>query len=184
MASNNLLDVVNENDIVIGRETREIIHREGLLHRGVIVWFVTPAREIIFQHRAKDKDIYPDLLSSTAGGGVDAGMTYEDAALAEIEEETGIKAKKEDLCFMVKLRRNSMDRSTGAVDNAFHAVYAYKYKGTLSNLRIEKGKAIGFEAWPIDTLLNLSEPEKKRFIPLVLRPEYRDLFRKIEEIAK
>lgn len=63
-----MLEIIDENDNVIGLETREKIHKEGLLHREIHVWFFTPRGEIIFQHRVKDKDIYPDLLDATVGG--------------------------------------------------------------------------------------------------------------------
>jgi isopentenyldiphosphate isomerase len=36
-----MLEIVDENDNVIGLETREKVHREGLLHREIHIWFVT-----------------------------------------------------------------------------------------------------------------------------------------------
>ena len=64
-----MLEVVNEQDIVIGLESRSMIHQKGLLHREIHIWFITPEGEIIFQHRAKTKDTYPDKLDATVGGG-------------------------------------------------------------------------------------------------------------------
>jgi isopentenyldiphosphate isomerase len=87
-----ILDVVDENDNVIGQEPRSKIHREGLFHREVHVLFITPNKEIIFQKRGINKDSYPGLLDATVGGHVSQGETYETAALKEMEEETGIKA--------------------------------------------------------------------------------------------
>src|ERR1035437_3863166 len=92
-----LLDIINENDVVIGQDTRENVHKKGLLHREIHVWFITPDGQMIFQHRAKDKDTYPDLLDATVGGHVEPGATYEETAIKEMEEETGLKAEKEDL---------------------------------------------------------------------------------------
>ena len=60
-----MLEVINENDNVVGFETRAKIHQDGLLHREIYIWFFTPNGEIIFQHRAKDKDTYPDKLDAT-----------------------------------------------------------------------------------------------------------------------
>ena len=68
-----LLEIINEHDEVIGLETRGKIHQDGLLHREIHVWFITPNGEIIFQHRAKDKDTYPDKLDATVGGHVEPG---------------------------------------------------------------------------------------------------------------
>ena len=94
MADNRKLNIIDENGNITGEETRENIHKQGLLHREIHVWFYTPKGEILFQHRAKDKDTYPDLLDATVGGHVEIGADYESAALQELEEETGISATK------------------------------------------------------------------------------------------
>jgi isopentenyldiphosphate isomerase len=94
--SKNFLEVVNENDEVVGTESRESIHQKGLFHREVHVLFYTPKGEIIFQHRAKDKDMYPDLLDATVGGHVEIGDSYEATAIKEAAEETGIRVNQEN----------------------------------------------------------------------------------------
>src|SRR3990167_4461167 len=104
MKDDRKLNIVGEDGEVIGEATREDIHKQGLLHREIHVWFFTPKDEIIFQHRAKDKDTYPDLLDATVGGHVEIGSDYEDSALKEMEEETGIKANKNDLHFIETIR--------------------------------------------------------------------------------
>src|SRR3990172_2229916 len=97
MADNRKLNIIDEAENIIGIETRENIHKQGLLHREIHVWFYTPKGEIIFQHREKDKDTYPDLLDATVGGHVEIGADYESTALQELEEETGVKAVKDNL---------------------------------------------------------------------------------------
>ena len=177
------LEVVNENDEVIGTETREKIHREGLFHREIHVWFVTPNREIIFQHRAKDKDTWPDLLDTTVGGHVDIGMTYEDTAIKEIEEETGLKIFPNDLVFMRKVQNKSEDVVINNLNNAFDTEYAFIFNANVSDLVIEEGKAIGFEVWKIDTLLDLSEEDKKKFKPRIVEPEFLDFYKKLGDLV-
>ena len=76
MADNRRLNIVDENGEIIGENTRENIHNQGLLHREIHVWFYTPKGEIIFQHREKDKDTYPDLLDATVGGHVEIGSDF------------------------------------------------------------------------------------------------------------
>ena len=36
------LNIVDENDEIIGEEARGKIHKDGLLHRETHVWFLTP----------------------------------------------------------------------------------------------------------------------------------------------
>src|SRR3989344_4969317 len=109
MPDGSRLNFVDENNNIIGEETRENIHTQGLLHREVHVWLYTPKGEIIFQHRAKNKDTYPDLLDATVGGHVEIGSDYENAALQELKEETGIQTEKDKLLFIEMVRNKSHD---------------------------------------------------------------------------
>ena len=171
-----LLEVVNKDDIVIGLETRQTIHENGLLHREIHVWFITPNREIIFQHRAKDKDTYPDKLDATIGGHVEPGMSYEETALKEAEEETGIKINPSNLKLVKKIFKKSFDEVTKRTNNTIRSQYIYLFDGKIEDLRIEPDKALGFEAWKIDSLYNLNEEDKHKFIPMILSKEFLDLF--------
>ena len=182
MADNRKLNIIDENGNITGEETRENIHKQGLLHREIHVWFYTPKGEILFQHRAKDKDTYPDLLDATVGGHVEIGVDYESAALQELEEETGISATKDNLAFIQIVRSKTHDKTTYMTNNVIRAVYAYRYDGKVENLKIEKGKAIGFEAWPLEKIFNISDEERKRFIPSILNNEVLDIFRKIKKL--
>lgn len=163
------LDIVDENDNIIGQEDRKKVHQEGLLHREIHVYFITPNKEIIFQHRAKDKDTYPDLLDATVGGHVDSGDNYQKTAVKEIEEETGLKISIDNLIFLNKIRKEaSFDKATGRINNVWRENYIYNFNGQLSDLKVEEGKAIGFEFWSMEKIKNISDKEKQRFIPYVI----------------
>jgi len=175
-----ILDVVDENDNIVGEATRKEIHEKGLLHREIHVWFITPKGEIIFQHRAKDKDTFPDLLDATVGGHIEKGDSYEKTAIKEMEEETGIIADLKDLHLMLTFKKRSEDLITKTINNTIRAQYAYVYRGEISALRVEEGKALGFEAWPIDSLSHLSPEDGKKFIPLILGEDMLNLFQKMK----
>lgn len=177
-----MLEVIDENDTVIGLETRAKIHKEGLLHREIHIWFLTPNGEIIFQHRAKDKDTYPDKLDATVGGHVEPNMSYEETAVKECKEETGIDIDLKNLTFLTKMRKKSFDEATGLTNNTIRSQYAYLYEGSINDLQIEEGKAEGFETWKIDDLPNLSEIDKNKFIKLILSDEMFILFNKAKKI--
>lgn len=162
------LNIINDNDEIIGERSREEIHREGLLHREIHVYFITPDKKMIFQHRAKDKETYPDLLDATVGGHVEIGHSYERTAIKETLEETGVSIDESDLIFISKTRRESHDKITGKINNAMRHSYIYIYGGEIEDLRIEKNKALGFEVWPIEDLLNIDDDNSKKFIPYIL----------------
>jgi len=176
-----ILEIVNENDEVIGLENRTKIHTEGLLHREIHVFFLTPKGEIIFQHRAKDKDTYPDKLDATVGGHVDPKMNYEDTAVKECKEETGVDIDTSKLLFLTKMRKKSFDQVTGMTNNTFRSQYAYLYEGSIDDLQIEDGKATGFETRKIDDLFHLSEEEKSKFIQVLIGEDMLKLFNMAKE---
>ena len=172
-----MLEVIDENDNVVGLETRAKVHQDGLLHREIHIWFLTPQGEIIFQHRAKDKDMYPDKLDAIVGGHVEPKMSYEETAIKECKEETGIDIDLSKLLFLKKMRKKSFDEATKLTNNTIRSQYAYLYNGPISELQIEEGKAEGFEAWKIDDLPNLSEVDKSKFIGLILADDMLELFK-------
>lgn len=179
----NLLSVVDEKGNAIGQETRENIHAKGLLHKEIHVWFYTPKGEIIFQHRGKNKDTFPNLLDATVGGHVEIGEDYKDTAIKEMEEETGVKAKPKNLQLVEYVRKKAYDPVTKMTNNVIRAIYAYKYSGKLSDLTVEPGKAQGFKAWPIKRLVEgLEESERKAFISAMLEKEYLELYQKIGKL--
>lgn len=177
-----MLEVVNENDEVIGLESRSAIHEQGLLHREIHIWFITPNGEIVFQHRAKDKDTYPDKLDATVGGHVEPGMSYEETAIKECKEETGLDIDRTKLVFLRKMRKLSRDSSTGKINNTIRSQYAYLYDGVVSDLSIEKGGGEGFEAWKIDSLATLPDAEKHKFIGLILQEDMLALFKEAKAL--
>lgn len=170
------LEIVDDQDQVIGLESRKVIHQKGLLHREIHIWFMTPKREIIFQHRAKDKDTYPDKLDATVGGHVEPGMSYDETAFKEAREETGLSLDPQNLHLIKKMRKQTVDEATGLINNTFRHQYAYFFDGAVEDLKIEEGKAIGFEAWPIDSLATLSKADQDKFILAILSPECLELF--------
>lgn len=176
------LEVINENDEVVGLESRDVIHEKGLLHREIHVWFMTPAREIIFQHRSKNKDTYPDKLDATVGGHVEPGMSYIDTAIKEAQEETGITLDLSKLKLIKKMHQKTFDDATGRTNNTIRSQYVYLFEGNINDLHVEEGSALGFEAWPIEDLPHLSPDDKEKFISLILSKEFLDIFNEGEKV--
>ena len=85
-----ILDVVDENDRVIGRQTRRDVHRLGLRHRAVHVLIFNQRGELFLQQRSLAKDCSPGVWDSSASGHLDSGESYEACALREVAEELGI----------------------------------------------------------------------------------------------
>ena len=89
-----LFDVVNERDEVIGRRSRREVHRLGLMHRAVHVLVFNAAGQVFLQKRSRQKDRQPGLWDSSASGHVDAGEDYDACAVRELREEIGLQLKE------------------------------------------------------------------------------------------
>lgn len=86
-----LFDVVDERDRVIGVARRADVHANGLLHRAVHILVCRGNGEIFLQQRSMEKDSHPGKWDSSASGHLDSGEGYDEAAIRELREELGIE---------------------------------------------------------------------------------------------
>jgi isopentenyldiphosphate isomerase len=115
--------VVNKEDHVIGKETREKCHNTKLIHRSVYIFLNNSKKGIFIQKRSMMKDLYPGYYTSSASGHVTFGETYDQAALRELEEELGIKAQ---------LKRIGKFKCFSEMDNEISTVYLCNYDGDIT----------------------------------------------------
>lgn len=86
-----IFDVVNDADEVIGAAPRSEVHRRGLKHRAVHVLVFNSAGEVFLQKRSMLKDCFPGVWDSSASGHLDRGEAYDACALREVREELGLE---------------------------------------------------------------------------------------------
>ncbi|MEU5916509.1 NUDIX domain-containing protein [Streptomyces sp. NPDC047141] len=89
-ASEEILDVVDEHDRVIGRAPRGEVYARGLIHRCVFVRVRDAEGRVFVHRRTPTKLVFPSRYDMFVGGVVGAGETYDEAALREAEEELGV----------------------------------------------------------------------------------------------
>lgn len=92
-----IFDVVDENDRVIGQAARSDVHARGLLHRAANVFVFDSQGRLLLQMRSATKDEYPLCYTSSASGHLDSGESYEEAAVRELHEELGLASPLEYL---------------------------------------------------------------------------------------
>lgn len=85
-----IFDVVDEQDEVIGAQPRREVHRLGLRHRAVHVLVFNARGELFLQQRSMLKDNWPGVWDSSASGHLDTGEAYDACALREVREEIGL----------------------------------------------------------------------------------------------
>jgi isopentenyl-diphosphate delta-isomerase len=89
--SEEIFDIVNERDEVVGQNTRREVHARGLRHRAVHVLVFGSDGRIFLQKRSMTKDTFPGAWDSSASGHLDTGEDYDACAVRELGEELGLK---------------------------------------------------------------------------------------------
>ncbi len=95
-----IFDVCDEQDNVIGQAPRAEVHAQRLLHRAVHIWVWRSDGRLLVHLRSATKDQYPNCYTSSASGHLDAGEDYEAAAHRELKEELDLDG---ELTWLMKL---------------------------------------------------------------------------------
>jgi len=85
-----IFDIVNERDEVVGQNTRREVHALGLWHRAVHVLVFNARGEVFLQKRSMKKDLAAGKWDSSASGHLDTGEAYDACAVREVREEIGL----------------------------------------------------------------------------------------------
>lgn len=87
-----LMDIVDDNDMVIGVMPRKQAYAENMRKRIIYVFVVNPHNhDIALAVRSKNVSWRPLHYAATAGGHVMSGETAEQAAMREMHEEIGVE---------------------------------------------------------------------------------------------
>ncbi len=87
-----LVDVIDERDRLVGTVTRRELRARNLLHRCTYVFVRNAAGELYVHRRTTTKDVYPGFLDVCAGGVNAAGESFDACAARELDEELGVRA--------------------------------------------------------------------------------------------
>ena len=124
------LDIYDEEGNHLGKEERNVVHKNALWHNTVHCWLYDQEGNIYFQIRADKEKLY-----TTASGHVKVGETIKEAFGREIQEEIGYKVDYTQ-AKLIEVVKFVMDReeADGSVfkDRAFANVYACEFKGHLN----------------------------------------------------
>jgi isopentenyldiphosphate isomerase len=89
--SEEIFDVVNQQDEVVDRQPRSEVHRLGLMHRATHVLVFNARGQVFLQKRSMQKDRQPGLWDSSASGHLNCGEDYDACAKRELYEEIGLE---------------------------------------------------------------------------------------------
>ena len=136
-----IFDVCDAEDRVVGQARRADVHAQNLLHRAVHVWVFRTTGQLVAQRRSASKDQYPLTLTSSASGHLDSGEDYLTAGVRELGEELGLHGL--ELKFAVKL--------PASPETAYEHTVLYTVT-TDALLQPHAGEVAGLELYSLDAL--------------------------------
>lgn len=134
---------------------RKKAHLEGIAHEGVHLWVfrtVNGFPEILFQHRAGNKAMYPDCLDITVGGHVPFGRE-DNKIQKEALEEIGILPSDDSLIDLGYYRYEEITEEM--FHREFQRVYILHDNRDLRDYRFNDGEVDGIYAVPLIRLADL-----------------------------
>lgn len=153
MIPEEVFDVVDAEDRVIGQAPRSVVHAQRLLHRAVHIFVFNSAGELLLQLRSRHKDEYPLCYTSSASGHLGAGESYEAAAPRELEEELGLTGPLEWLA-----------KFPASPETAHEHTVLYQIT-TDATPRIDLHEIAAVEFQPLERVARRLVEERERFSP-------------------
>ncbi len=151
-----LLDIVDDHDRVIGRERRADIHTRRLNHRAVHVLVFNSRGDLFIQKRAATKDTHPGCYDSSASGHVDSGEDYDVCAVRELREELGLDIPRERLRRLFKLAASER--------TDWEFIWVYSLHGDYLPV-INADEIASGEFWPQSRIEQLIQDQPNQFAP-------------------
>src|SRR3989344_2246684 len=159
-----LVNIVNEQDEVVGTEMKSICHKQGLKHKVSAIFLFNNDKDIWVQKRAQGK-LGAGLLDYSASGHVPAGDSYVSSAYREMQEELGIDPRLE---YLTKGLIENDDLETQEFIRIrhnlalFRGFYENRFELQKKEFKLQKEEVESIELYSLDKLKEImgKNPEK------------------------
>lgn len=150
------VDVVNEDDKVIGRKSKNLIHRDGDWHRVSHVLVLNKKSEVLCHKRSSTKEVFAGKWDFIIGGHVLSGESYYEAAKRELKEEVGMKNEIYEIGTWKGLSDPAIRHKT------IVKIFATMYDGNVKFLKLDKKEIEKLKFIKISDLEKISKSERKK----------------------
>ena len=156
------LDIADEDDNVIGKDTRENIWKRGLEHnvRVVNIFVCNIKGQLLLPKRSMNRKIFPGCFDFSCGEHVLSGEDYYDAAIRGLKEELGITNVK-----LVELGKLTPKEGI----SCFMTVYQLTHDGEINDY--DKNGIEKLSWYNLKKIQEMIEEDKSKFkddFPIVL----------------
>ena len=163
------LDIVDEHGCPTGEiVSRDIAHRDGVLHTTAHVWVIRELEgktQILLQKRSMEKESFPGLYDTSSAGHIPAGAEPVESALRELGEELGILAEKEDFIYAGTFRIQYEKVFHGKLfrDNEVTRVFVYRKPVEIGNLKLQQSEVDEVRWFDMDEVWEEIQHSRERF---------------------
>lgn len=147
-----ILEIVDENDQPLGyTKSRAAVHKDNLeWHRTSCIWVVNNKKEILCQKINPLKEpSFKDKWVSNFGGHLHVGQDYLISAIAELEEEIGLKVTPNELHFIENRPSEKYKHHL--------CTYVLWWNGDLDDLVFNDGEVAEAKWFTIEKLFKMKE---------------------------
>lgn len=95
MELDEILEIVDQSNKIIGRATRGECYQKGLLHRAVNIFIFNSQGEVFLHKRSQKKIKYPGYWDLSCSEHVKPGESFKETAKRGLKEELGVEMKLE-----------------------------------------------------------------------------------------
>ncbi len=153
-----LFDILNEGGTRTGRtKPRGLVHQDGDLH-GASHVFLTRRKngriQLLLQKRSANKDSYPLCWDTSSAGHLDAGESFDSAAVRELGEELGVTGYTPEYLFMTNQDNTAYFHGKFFRDREINAVYLLELDLEASSFSIEKSEIETVHWFDLDDILS------------------------------
>jgi isopentenyldiphosphate isomerase len=150
--SEELVDVVDGDDRIVGTVTRADVRARLLLHRVASTMVFRSDGRLLVHRRTETKDVFPGMYDCFVSGVVGAGESYERARDRELAEEMAIESASPVELFA--------HRFESAEDRSLSRVYAVTWDGPV----VPQSEEISWHGWePVERVRH--RVEQVAFVP-------------------
>lgn len=155
------IDIVTDKGKPTGTSAlKSEAHKNGWWHNTIHLWLYTKNGEILLQQRSHKKAIYPLLWDVSAAGHIDAGESFETAAIRETQEELSLLLKPEELQQIGVFKHASSYANDSIHDNEFHQVFIAELKVDINQLSPQEEEVEAIKLVSFDEFRSLLENSK------------------------
>ena len=156
------LDILDENGNKTGeKDTRENIHKKGLLHSEVAAFIYTNSGKILLQKRTSNKKTYAGIWSVT-GGHVLSGENNDEAIIREIKEELNLNIKIENKTLVAIYKSKKI--KDDIINNKFFSIYNVEIREEdISKITIQTEELEDVKMFSIEEIENIITSKDKNY---------------------